>query len=429
MPVRNNDIYYEQDRRAPTTHLTMVFHGAGTQQDPEGKCGLARFAAKLLFRGTQKMGREEIARRLELLGADAGAFVTETDFVVSLHGFTKSLGEALELVATILSDAAFPEDELALLKKSELNQLEALFQDPERFLSAGHQFVVYDGKEIGKVGSREGIASISREDVLEFFRKAKASAVLYFTAISDLPEGELEQFLARIIDERRTDGFTILPEVHFTEPETRRAAIIHSAEAKNDRLIWSHAGIGAADERRFALGLVVDALGSFEGYLFDELRNKKGWCYGAYAYVVPGTTRPGRIGYYADPAQENSVLLIPELLRLLREFPASEGFLGRLRERNETFKNRYAYQLDPKFRLASRVHFDRYGVPILGRKEYNDRIDAVTIESVQRVVGELFDTSRMAMVFHGDRDRITRALAAADPEIAVTVLQKEELVA
>ena len=52
MPVTNHHLYYEQDLRVPMTHLTLVFHGAGMQQEVQGKTGLARITAKMLFRGT-----------------------------------------------------------------------------------------------------------------------------------------------------------------------------------------------------------------------------------------------------------------------------------------------------------------------------------------------------------------------------------------
>ena len=188
-------------------------------------------------------------------------------------------------------------------------------------------------------------------------------------------------------------------------------------------------GIAATDDRRFDLSLIIDALGSFEGFLFDELRNKRGWCYGAYAFVVPATTRPGRIGVYADPSLETSKDLIPELLRLFRVFQEEEGFQERLLQRNATFKNRYSYQLDLKFKLASRVSRDRYGIPILEREAYNSRIDAVTDISARKVIDELFDDRNLCMVFFGDAERIQRILAGCDSSVSVTVMEKEMLIA
>ncbi len=429
MPVTNHHLYYEQDLRVPMTHLTLVFHGAGMQQEVQGKTGLARITAKMLFRGTPGLSREAISRKFELLGAEVNASVSETDFVIAISCFTKNLATVVDLVVLVIGEANFPQHELDLLKKTEFNQLEAALQDPERVLSAANQYVLYDGSGVGRIGSKKGTANIARADVVDFFSHVRTASVVYFTSISDLAKEEIEQHAKRFAAGRRNDGFTLKPETPFKEMNGRNVFIVQSAEAKNDRLLWTQKGIAATDDRRFDLSLIIDALGSFEGFLFDELRNKRGWCYGAYAFVVPATTRPGRIGVYADPSLETSKDLIPELLRLFRVFQEEEGFQERLLQRNATFKNRYSYQLDLKFKLASRVSRDRYGIPILEREAYNSRIDAVTDISARRVIDELFDDRNLCMVFFGDAERIQRILAGCDSSVSVTVMEKEMLIA
>ena len=428
MAVTNHTLYYQQDKRAPMTRLALVYCGGGTQQETEEKAGVARATAKMLLRGTPGLTRETIAKKFELLGAEVNAHVSETDFVVSVSCFTKNIEAVLDLLLRIMSEADFPSIELELLKKNEVNQFEAALQDAERVLSAGHQYVLYDGTRLGKIGSRRGLAGFSRQDVMEYFSKVRGCSILFFTAISDLSRTIVEKQTERFTAGRSTNGFTLKPEIQFKQSRGRQAFIIRSGGATNDRLIWSQQGIQAVDDRRFALSLVVDALGSFEGLLFDVLRNKHGWCYGAYAFVTPATTRRGRIGYYSDPSLETSSLLVPELLRLLDQFPEEKDFRERLSQRNATFKNRYAYQLDLKYKLSSEVNRDRYGIPIFDREEYNRRIDAVTQASAQKVIRELFDSRNLCMVFYGDAERIQRILAGVDPLISISVLDKERLV-
>ncbi len=428
MGIANHQLYYQQDMRVPMTRLSLMYCGGGTQQEPEEKAGLARATAKMLFRGTPAMKREVIARKFDLLGAEVNAHVSETDFVISLSCFTKNASAVLDLLLTIMDDADFPSAELELLKKNELNQFDAALQDAERVLSAASQYVLYDGMRFGKIGSRKGIANISRDDVMEYFSKVRAASILFFTSISDLTKEEIEKHTERFAVGRPTSGFALKPEVQFKESRGQEAFIVHSDGATNDRLIWTQKGIEATDDRRFDLNLILDALGSFEGLLFDVLRNKKGWCYGAYAFATPATTRRGRIGFYSDPSFETSSLLIPELLRLLEHFSTEKDFQDRLSQRNATFKNRYSYQLDLKYKLSSDLNRDRYGIPILGRDAYNRRIDSVTQASAQKVIREVCDSRNLCMVFYGDAKRIQKILTGVDASISVKVMDKESLV-
>lgn len=426
--IKNNQLYYQQDLRVPMTKLTLVFHGGGSQQEGEELAGLARITAKMLFRGTPDMAREAIEKTFELLGADVSANVSETDFVISIACFSRNLDEVLKLVSTITKNADFPQHELELVKKQELGRLDAALQNAERVLAKGKEYALFGGLRFGKFGSRRAISRISREDVQQYYAKVRGTAVLYFTAISNLSKPEIEKKLSEFSTGRATNGFVLKPETPYKNSQGREAVIFNSPGATNDRFRWSHRGIEATDERRFDLALVMDALGSSTGFLFDQLRNKKGWCYGAYAFVMRPTTRPGRIAYYADPRSETSDKLIPEMLRLIQLFPDEEDFQDLLARRNAAFKNRYSYRLDLKFRLRSEVNRDRYGMPILDKDSYYKRIDAVNLVSAKKVIIEIFDTNNLFMVFYGDAERIKRIVTKLDPSIKITVLDKEVLV-
>jgi len=427
--VQNNQLYYQRDLRVPMTFLTIVFHGAGFQQETEELAGLARVTAKTLFRGIPSMTREEIATTLDLWGAIVEANISETDFYVSISTFSENIHAVLGLVGRIFREAHFPEQELEIVKKQEQNLLDASLQDPDHVLSSASEFALFGKNWIGKIGSRAAIRRISREDVVRFMSQVRGTGVVYTTAITDLPRETIEKELRVLLGDRDTSGFALKSEIPYTGSKGHEALIIESADSTNDRLLWSHRGIGATDERRFALSMVVDALGSFEGFLFDELRNKNGWCYGAYAYLMPATTRSGRVAYYSDPTSETSAKLIPALFHHLGTFSSEPNFLGRFRDRNTTFKNRYAYQLDLKKKLSNEVHRDRFGIPILNREEHDRKIDAVTVESALRVIADVFDHNNMTLVFYGDAKRIAKILSGLPSPVGISVLDKEALVA
>jgi zinc protease len=426
--IPDNRLYHQSDGRVPMTSLSLVFHGGGSQQETEELAGLAEVTAGMLFRGTPSMDRETISRTFELLGADVNATVSQTDFTIAISCFSRNLEEVLGVVATIMKEASFPAEELELVRKQHLNSLDAALESADGVLGQAVEYAVYGGSRFGKFGSRAALRRITREDVVRYWDNVRRTSILFFTSISDLPFTTIRQKTARFSNGRVRDGFVLKPEVAFKVPAGREAVIIASPGSTNDRLQWSHKGITATDDRRFDLDLVLDALGSSQGMLFNVLRGKNGWCYGAYAWQQRGTDNPGRINYYSDPTPETSAKLIPEMLRIIRTFPDDPEFQQGLTRRNAAFKNRYAYQLDPAFKLAREVNHDRYGVPILSREEYYSKIDGVTSSTARKVIEEVFDTENIFLVFHGDADRIKPILQALDPSIKITVLEKEILV-
>ncbi len=428
MSIKNHHLYYQQDLRVPLTSLSIVFRGAGEQQETESYAGLSRITAKMLLRGTTTMNRETIQQQFALLGAEINASVTETDFIITTSCFSKNSEEVLFFLWKIFDEINFPENEIELVKKQELNRLEATLQDAENVLRYAKRYVLYEGSRFGKIGSRKSIQKITREEIINYFQKVLSANITYATAISNLAQGEIAKLLQPFFAQRKTNGFVLQPEIPFRKAKGVEAFIIHSPNATNDRLLWSHKGITATDERRFALSLIIDALGSFEGFLFDELRNKNGWCYGVYAFTTPATTRPGNITYYADPSDETSEHLIPALYHHLQTFSQEKSFIEKLQVRNSTFKNRYPYQLDLKYKLLSEINLDKYGIPIIDKKTYCEKIDNVRLEKANSIIQEIFDSNNITMVFYGDSERIQNILKKINPELPITLFTKEELV-
>ncbi len=426
--ITNNKVYYQQDARVPMTSVTLVFHGAGSQQETEDLAGLADVTAGLLFRGTPSLTHEMISKKFELLGADVNAGTSETDFTVSISCFSKNLDAVLGLTATIMKEANFSQEELDLVRKQKLNELDAALQSADGILGQASDYVAYGGTRFGKFGSKAAFNRITRDDVVRYWDSARRTLVLYLTSISNLSKDAITERTTLFTKGRSVDGFVLKPEVAVKVAQGHEAYIVASPGATNDLLQWSHKGIRSADDRRFDLNLVLDALGSAEGFLFDVLRGKNGWCYGAYAWNQPGTDAPGRINYYADPTPETSSKLIPEMLRLIQAFPDDAEFQEGLARRNSAFKNRYAYQLDPRFKLTSEINRDRYGIPMLTKEEYYKKIDAVNLSTARRMIEDVFDPKNLYMVFYGDVERLKPILEKTDPSMKITVLDKEVLV-
>lgn len=427
--LKNHTIYYQQDRRVPVTKITLTFVGAGDQKEREEQAGLAAITARMLFHGTSTYSREALQKKFELLGASVSAETSETDFTIRISCFTRNLSEVFSLMHHVIDDVNFPEEELTIVKKQGQNRLISVLQNPEEVLRMANRYVLFERTYLGKFGSLSALSQITQKDLVQFFQKVKSSGILFIYVISDLERDEIERHFLLLTSSRHTDGFSLEPEKEYRRSNGKEVFIVHSENSANDRLLWTHEGLTASDERRYTLSLVLDALGSFEGFLFDQLRNKNGWCYGAYAYLFPPTTRKGRVGYYSDPSDTSSQHLIPRMLELLEAFNTNDDFLQRLAERNGTFKNRYAYQLDLNYKIISAINYDRYGIPILTKEEYFAKIDAVTPESVHQLTADIFDTTNLTMVFYGEADRITNTITSIDNSIPMSIFDKSELIA
>src|SRR5947209_13385240 len=105
-----------ENRATPTVCLRGSLR-AGSYFEPRDKPGLARVAAEMLKRGTRRRGKLELAGMLEGVGADV-EFDTDAFAVqISARSLAEDFPLLVSLLAEMLREPSFPEDELEKLKQ------------------------------------------------------------------------------------------------------------------------------------------------------------------------------------------------------------------------------------------------------------------------------------------------------------------------
>jgi predicted Zn-dependent peptidase len=174
------------------------------------------------------------------------------------------------------------------------------------------------------------------------------------------------------------------------------------------------------DERRFALR-VLDTIfgGSSSSRLFQEVREKRGLAYSVYSYASHYVDT-GQIGVYVgtrpDNVQKAMTVIADELHRLVAE-PVSDEELERAKE---NVKGRMVLSFE-----STLTHMNRLGgsvlmgVPLLSLDEMLAEIDAVTLDDVADLAGELFAPERLSAAGVGaDEGCFRRALEPVSPALA-----------
>jgi predicted Zn-dependent peptidase len=163
---------------------------------------------------------------------------------------------------------------------------------------------------------------------------------------------------------------------------------------------------------------VLDTIlgGSTSSRLFQEVREKRGLAYSVYSYTSQFVDS-GQIGVYVgtrpDNVQEAMEVIGTELRRVVEE-PVSDEELERAKE---NVKGRLVLSLESTLtrmnRLGSSVLMD---VPLLSLDEMVAAIDAVTLDDVVSLAGELFAPERLSAGGVGeDPDAFRGAVEAVNP--------------
>ena len=161
------------DHRAPVV-MHMVWYGVGAADDPAGKAGLAHFLEHLMFKGTAKVGKGELDKRLSRMGAEHNAF-TSADATAYYQKVARDrLPEVMALEADRMLNLRLDADDVAtereVVREERRQRIE---NNPGAQLSEQLMAALYGGHPYGVpiIGSDETIRGLTREDALAHYKQ------------------------------------------------------------------------------------------------------------------------------------------------------------------------------------------------------------------------------------------------------------------
>lgn len=308
---------------------------AGAEHDPAELRGLATFQAELLAGGTARRDATAIAREVELLG---GGLVTNAGWNAAsaeIVTLSEELPKALEILADCWLHPTFPPSEVERVREEIATGLLHRRALPAQLADDLFAREVYGDSAYGRpvAGTPEGIAAITREDLVRFqerYLRPRASAL---AVVGDFDP----QVLARQV-EGLFGGWADQPPILAPEivPRTRHGLEIHLVDRPSSRQAQLQVGRALVPRRHedFPALIVANLVlgGKFTSRINLNLRERHGFTYGANSVVVQ-RRGPGPFYVRTAVSSENAGAALSEILfeidRIRREpIPETELRFG-----------------------------------------------------------------------------------------------------
>ncbi len=310
---------------AATASLSLVV-GAGSRHEAPGHGGIAHFVEHALFKGSGRRDVHDMARAAATLGTaiEATTGRETTEFEVScLAGAVEA---AAALLAEVVVDPAFPEDEIERERTVILQELDLLEDNPEEMAWDAALGVALPGQALGRptIGTAKSVAAISREDLAGWWAAGYQPDRMVFAASGGFDSDRLLALAERLFG--GLSGSWSLPEMPFRWNGGERRI---DRDAGQIDLVLALPVPGAADPAMPAVEVLAEILGggATSNRLFSELRERRGLCYGVDASLE--RARDGgllAVSVTVAPAAVNKLLAAAcaELVRLACEPPGAD---------------------------------------------------------------------------------------------------------
>lgn len=393
------------ERPAVPVVAVRVYLRAGAVFDPPGKAGLANLTGELLTRGTAHRSGPEIDAAIEFVGGALAAGADRDGMTASLAVLRKDLTLGLDLLSDVVLAPTFPEAERARAVTQIQAAIKRSEESPETVAARALARLVFPGHPYGRPveGTVESVGSLTREDVVGFYRQTVRPDTTIIAVVGALSVAEARrEILARFGGWSMPPGLPPSVPVASARPSPQGETI--ARDLTQSTILWGRPAVRQTDGDYFPLVVASYVLGGGSASrLYGRVREEGGLAYSVYSYLSPA--RYGAsfvVGAQTRTAEAAKVqdLMAEELARMGRE-PVGER---ELQLAKDYLIGSFPLRLDTSAKVADFITaIEALGLGLDYADRYRTEVGRVTAADVQRVGARYLAPSSFDRVVVGRR--------------------------
>ena len=368
------------------------------------KAGLTSIASDMMSAGTEARNKAQIAEDVEFLGASFRA--NAKGFFAS--SLSKNTGDLLRIVSDAILNPIFPEDELDKVKKQVRSGLANTPTSPGEI--AGNLVSATNFGSLhpyGEVMTEETLENVSRQDLVEYHKTYFRPNAAYLIVVGDItPDEAYAKANAHFGKWYRGDiPYTrIMPAKFPTGNQVRFAAVDGAVQSTINITQPVPFPPGHPDAAAIQLMNSILGGGAFSGRLMQNLREDKAFTYGARCSLSADPVTAQFIAY-ADVRSEVTDSALVEFMAEINRIRDEQVDSTELATAKAFLSGSFARSLENEGTVARfALNIERYDLPEDYYQTYLQRLDAVTVEDIQRVAKNMLKPNNLNICVVGSPD-------------------------
>lgn len=365
------------------------------------KAGVSSLTGSMLGKGSKNIPKDDFYEEVDFLGA--------TISIGNQSAFASSLSKYFPRVLELLADAAlnpdFKQEEFEKEKDLLLTGLKSEEKDVSAIANRVEAALAY-GKNhpYGEITSQETVNNVTLMDVEQFYRSYFVPANAYLVVIGDVEFDNVKELVTKYFTPWSK---AVPPSFTYSDPTDAQYTQINVVDVPN--AVQSEVTVENITNLKMKDADYLDALvanrilgGGSQARLFKNLREDKGYTYGSYSGIRDNKYSPMRFNAYAqvrNAVTDSAVVQILEEIDRITSEPVSEEELANAKAK---YAGSFVMALERPETVANyALNIETEGLPKDFYKTYLERLDAVTVEDVQKAAKKYFSTSNARVVVTG----------------------------
>lgn len=409
------EVLFVSKSNIPITIIGLMIRG-GSATDPYDLPGLSQMTTAMLSEGTSKRSSKQIAKEMEFLGSNLNLSTGRENVFVSAQTPSHSWLTALDIIADIVRNPVFPDDELERIRKEKIADVESVSDDAETTSQIAIRSLLYGSDSPyghSALGTKQSLEQINRSRIIEYYSSnfgPKNSTLIVVGDVdrSSVMESAENKFGNWNVDTPDTSPLNLV----FPSLETSTIYLLDRPEAPQSVIKAGHITVSRNDSDYLPLYLVNYMFGAHPtARLFMNLRQDKGYSYGYYSNIdwLNGSSSIVAGGSVQTAVTKESLLeTIKEFSDIRGDRPITpeeleEGKQGILR----SFPSQFETKAQMLGCLSSIVSF---GLPLDYFNTLTSSIISLDVASVAEVAKNRIKDKALSVLVVGDKKVVAPTL-------------------
>jgi zinc protease len=405
---------------------------SGGEIDPPDLSGVADMTATLLTRGTTTKSATQIAEAIEALGGTLNSGAGWDSSSITTSVMSSRIGPALEILADVLRNPSFKDEEIKRLRDQSLNSLRVALRTPGSIARLAAARVIYRDAPYGHPlsGTPESLPRIKRDDIVQthgmFYRPDNAILV-----IGGDMSAESGFALAQKYFGDWQKPAVELPKIQVGTPvsdsKNRRIIVIDMPDAGQAAVLAARTAINRSSPDYFR-GIVSNAvLSGYSGRLNWEIRVKRGLSYGA-GSALDTRRWAGSFSASAQTKNESGAEVADLTLQEISKLTTGDVPETELTPRKASLIGGFARGLETNGGLVGQVSsLAIYGVSFEQLNQFVGNVQAIKPADVKSFAATNLNTDSTSLIVVGDAKKFLPALQKQFPQVEVIPVAELDL--
>lgn len=398
-----------ENNKLPTISWTLSLNtGPITEGDKGGYAGIF---GQVMRAGTTSKTKEVLNEEIDFMGASVSVGAT------SISGFSlsKYREEVLSIMTDILYNPSFPEDEFERAIEQTLTGLKQAQDNPDA-ISGNVSGVLNYGKDhpYGELITEKTVGNITLDDLKAHYNKFFKPNIGYLVIVGDINKKDAQKLVKEYFGDWEKGD---VEKEAFQMPapiETTQVAIVDKPSSVQSVINITYPIVNKPGNPDATTISVMNNIlgGTGSARLFMNLREDKGYTYGAYSSLGSSrysATFSANSSVRNDVTDSSLVQFMYELNKIRMEPVSAEE----LTNAKNYLRGSFSRSLENRSTVASfALNTELNNLPADYYATYLKRLEAITVEDVQRVANKVIKPENANIVVVGKAEDIADKLEA-----------------